>query len=127
MNAMSEHRHSIRQKSLLRGIVYFDNNPFAAECLVRDVSEAGARIQFAEPPAPTSDTLELQIPAKGQKHRCRIVWHLNCEMGLAFSDVIVAADDAPMAERVARLEAELQSLKQIVRTLQRERAASNAA
>ena len=124
---MSEHRHSVRQKSLLRGIVYFDNNPFAAECLVRDVSEAGARIQFAEPPALTTDTIELQIPAKAQKHRCRIVWHTHCEMGLAFADVVLAHDDAPMADRMTRLEAELQSLKQIVRTLQRERAASNAA
>jgi hypothetical protein len=118
----------VRQKSLLRGIVYFDNNPVAAECVVRDISETGARIHFSEPPASTPEALELQIPIKGQRHRCRVVWHSPLECGLAFVDVSVPGDShMPVAERMARLEAELHSLKQIVRALQRERANSTAA
>jgi hypothetical protein len=42
-NAMPRERNSIRQKNLLRGIVYFEMSPFASECTVCDLSGSGAR------------------------------------------------------------------------------------
>jgi hypothetical protein len=122
---MPDKRSSSRQKSLLRGIVYFDGNPNATACVVRDMSGTGARVTFNEPPIATGDHLELQIPNKALRYRARVVWRSKHEMGLAFVDA-AAADASPqaLAERIARLEAEIQALKDIVSALQPQRAVS---
>jgi len=124
---MANHRHSQRQKSLLRGIVYFDNNPCAIECLVRDVSDKGARAKFVDLPVTAAEWLDLQIPIKGQRHRCKIVWRSDDELGLAFTDATASESPDAMAERMARLEAEIDALKRIVRSLQSGGSAADAA
>ncbi|HEX5313526.1 MAG TPA: PilZ domain-containing protein [Gammaproteobacteria bacterium] len=125
---MTEQRQDTRHRSLLRGIVYFDGRPFAHECLVRDISEKGARIAFPDPPPAHADRLELQVPIKSLRHQCRVAWRGDAEVGVSFTDV-AATEMSPqaMAERMARLEAELESLKQIVRALRGEMKADHAA
>jgi len=124
--AMPRERNSTRHKSLLRGIVYFENSPFATECVVRDLSGNGARLEFAAAPVTAAERLELQIPAKGDKHRCRIIWRSETEIGIAFADAPTACEVESIAERMKRLEAEIASLKQIVRALQRQDRAASA-
>jgi hypothetical protein len=124
--AMPRERNSTRHKSLLRGIVYFENSPFATECVVRDLSGAGARLEFASSPVTAAERLELHMPAKGEKHRCRIVWRSDMEIGIAFADAPTACEVESIAERMKRLEAEIASLKQIVRALQRQDRAASA-
>jgi hypothetical protein len=123
---MPRERNSIRQRSLLRGVVYFEKNPFASECVVRDLSDNGARLEFSSPPLAAAERLELQIPVKGERHRCRIVWRSEMEIGIAFADAPTACEVESMAERMKRLEAEIASLKQIVRSLQRQDRAASA-
>lgn len=117
---MKEHRQNSRQKSLLRGLVYFSNSPCATECIVRDTSDTGARIKFTVPPAGVVDYLELQIPLKAQKSRCRVVWRTNDEMGLMYlaanSDFSTASS---VDERLHQLEKEIADLKNLLRRLQR--------
>lgn len=125
--AMADHRHSTRQKRLLRGIVYFDNNPCAVECLLRDLSKIGARAKFVDLPPTAADWLDLQIPIKGQRHRCKIVWRSEDELGLAFAEANAAESHDAIAERMARLEAEIEALKRTVRSLQMGGNAANAA
>jgi hypothetical protein len=123
---MPRERNSTRQKSLLRGLVYFEKSPFAAECIVRDLSGSGARLEFTAPPVSTAERLELQIPAKGERHRCRIIWRSELEAGIAFADAPTACEVGSIADRMKRLEAEIASLKQIVRSLQRQDRAASA-
>lgn len=123
---MPRQRTNIRQRSLLRGIVYFEKNPLAAECIVRDLSGSGARLAFADPPMTAAERLELHVPGKGERHRCQIVWRSETEFGVAFVDAPSAHELESMADRMHRLEAELASLKQTVRALQRVDRASSA-
>lgn len=129
---MNEKRGAPRQKSLLRGIVYFGGSPCAVECLVRDVSETGARLKFQLPPAPC-DALDLHIPIKGQKLHAHVRWQQNDEIGIAFTAMPSAAARPPvtpaattsyedLAERVQRLETELAVLQQLMRKLQQKTA-----
>ena len=125
--AMADHRHSLRQKSLLRGIVYFDNNPCAIECLVRDFSDTGARAKFVDLTPAAAEWLDLQIPIKGLRHRCKIVWRSEDEMGLAFVGTNGPEQHQEgIAERVARLEAEIDTLKRVVRAMQASARAASA-
>ena len=119
---MAERRQASRQRSFLRGLVYLGNSPSAVSCLVRDLSDTGARLTFATPIA-AIDTIELHIPVKGQTLRGKVKWREAEEIGISFvSDAGVEAPpagDDELAMRVARLEGEIAALKQMVKRLQR--------
>ena len=118
---VSENRQSVRQKSFLRCVVYFDNSPCAIDCMVRDISDTGARIKFSNPPARVADVLELQIPLKGQKHTCKIAWRRDDEIGVLFADMGASShrDNVSISERMTQLEAEIAALKQIIKRMQK--------
>jgi hypothetical protein len=119
---MTDKRHAPRQKSFLRGYVYFANSPSAFECLVRDISGTGARLKFIGSP-PTTDSLELNIPIKGETFRAKVCWRQADEIGIAFI-TNVAADtshsrDDELSVRVNQLEAEIAGLKLLIKRLQK--------
>ena len=119
---MAERRQASRQKSFLRGLVYLGNSPSAVNCLVRDMSETGARLTFSAPIA-AIDTLELHIPVKGQTLRGKVKWREADEIGIAFiSDAGAESPSASgdeLAVRVERLEGEIAALKQMIKRLQK--------
>ncbi|MBI3705099.1 MAG: PilZ domain-containing protein [Rhizobiales bacterium] len=119
---MAERRQVSRQKSFLRGLVYLGNSPSAVNCLVRDMSDSGARLTFSAPIA-ASEMLELHIPVKGQRLRGKVIWREGEEIGIAFVSETVAestpASEEALVMRVQRLEGEIASLKQLVKRLQK--------
>jgi hypothetical protein len=119
---MAERRQASRQKSFLRGLVYLGNSPSAVSCLVRDMSDTGARLTFSTPIAAT-EMLELHIPVKGQTLRGKVKWREADEIGIAFiSDAGIgtqSTSDDELVVRVERLEGEIAALKQIVKRLQK--------
>jgi hypothetical protein len=122
---MVEKRAKRRQKTLLHGFVYYDGSPCAVECVVREVSESGARLKFDMPPAPVA-AFELDIPLRGQKLRAEVKWQRGNEMGVVFAEAAAAAlvptPAAPATHeelglRVLRLESEIAALQRMVRRL----------
>jgi hypothetical protein len=116
-----ERRQATRQKSLLRGLVYFGNSPSAVNCVVRDFSDTGARLKF-DGPITAPDQIELRIPVKNQALPCRVQWREPDEIGVSFVTEVAAAQPAneeELSQRVERLEAEIATLKQMIRRLQR--------
>jgi len=120
---MTERRKSPRQKSLYRGVVSFADNNFTLDCTVRDISEAGARLKFNSSPPIISEYLDLAIPFRGQIFRGKVVWCNVNEIGIAFEtsvDVIPShSSDDELSYRVARLEAEVVALRQLIKRLQK--------
>ena len=88
---MAERRQAQRQKSFLRGCVYFNKRRGALDCLIRDLSEHGARIIFSDTVS-VPDVVDLYIPQKEQTVRARVQWRHGDEIGLAFPDAVRAAD-----------------------------------
>src|ERR1035441_8712070 len=117
---MDERRVAPRQKSFFRGFVYFENCPSAVDCLIRDISDVGARLKFSSPPMGT-DILTLTIPVKGQSFRAKVQWRSNDEIGIAFLDAASTAKSSScvMADRMDHLETEIAVLKQIIKRLKR--------
>jgi len=118
---MAERRRNQRQKSFLRGCVYFDKRARSLDCLIRDFSEHGARIIFSENVS-VPDQVELHIPQKQKTLRARVQWRHGDEIGLAFPDAVRAADgdDRELALRVAQLESEIVALRKLVKKLRAE-------
>jgi hypothetical protein len=122
---MSERRGSRRSKSFLRGFVYVSRKRGALACLVRDLSEKGARIIFSDQ-VTLPDMVELYIPQRDQTLRARVHWRKNDEIGLAFTESERVPDVQPsaadIAQRVALLEAELVSLRSLLKRMKAEQA-----
>lgn len=114
----TERRRIARQKSFLRGMIYFNNRRSVADCLIRDISPYGARLIFSDT-VTTPDLLDLYIPQKEQTLRSQVVWRVGHEVGVAFPQAIhpepAAAGD--LADRVAKLEAEVATLKRMLKKL----------
>src|SRR6185295_622195 len=79
-----ERRRTARQKSFLRGMIYFNNRRNAVDCLVRDISVYGARLIFSDA-VTTPDVLDLYIPQKEQTLRVQVIWRHGQEVGVAFA------------------------------------------
>jgi hypothetical protein len=121
---MGERRGSRRSKSFLRGFVYVSRKRGALACLVRDLSEKGARIVFSDT-VTLSDVVELYIPQRDQTLRARVEWRRNDEIGLGFTTTERSAEAPPSAtevvQRVAMLEAEIASLRVLLKRLKAEK------
>jgi hypothetical protein len=118
---MGERRRSSRQKSFLRGCIYFNNRHSAVDCLVRDLSTAGARLIFSAA-VNVPDAVDLYIPQKEETLLAHLQWRCGEEAGVSFSKAgqMGAAPSPPdqdLSNRVARLEREIASLRKIFKRL----------
>lgn len=124
---MSERRGSRRSKSFLRGFVYVSRKRGALACLIRDLSAKGARIVFSDT-VTLPEHVDLYIPQRDQTLRARVQWRRNDEIGLAFAEAAAEANAAPSAvdvvQRVAMLEAEIASLRVLLKRLKAEKVAA---
>jgi|GEM_PF-848403 len=108
---------AIRQKTFLKGIVYYDNRRASIECVIRDISDSGARLTF-EHPVIVPDNIELFIPHKQQTLRARVQRREPNEIGIAFeverSTEPRRAFDAELQQRVETLETEIAEIKRLI-------------
>jgi hypothetical protein len=115
----TERRRALRQKSFLRGMIYFNNRRNVIDCLIRDISAYGARLTFSDTVS-TPDVLDVYIPQKEQTLRAHVIWRNGAEVGVAFAIQPAAAEPGQsgnLTERVARLEAEVAALKRVLKRL----------
>jgi len=119
---MSERRNTKRQKSFLRGCIYFNNRRSAVDCLIRDISGTGCRVIFSST-VQIPDVVDLYIPQKEQTLRAVVQWRQGEEAGVAFGDAARApaapamTDAADLAERVHKLEGEIAALRKMLKRL----------
>ena len=83
----TERRRTARQKSFLRGMIYFNNRRNVVDCLIRDISPIGARVELNET-VPESDlflgSIRLFIPLKKHERDCEIAWRDDRLIGFKF-------------------------------------------
>jgi hypothetical protein len=115
-----EPKIAVRQRTFLKGTLYYDNRRASIECVIRDISDSGARLSF-DNPVTVPDNVELFIPHKQQTLRARVQRRGPNEIGIAF-EVERSADprrasDAELQQRVETLETEIAALKRLVSKL----------
>jgi hypothetical protein len=70
---MSERRQSARRRTYLGGRASYEKPVSSDECLVRDRSPGGARIEFSGS-TPIPDAFDLTIRDSGETRSVRVVW-----------------------------------------------------
>ena len=115
-----EPKVATRHRTFLKGTLYYDNRRASIDCVIRDMSDSGARLTF-DHPATVPDNVELFIPHKQQTLRARVQRRGPNEIGIAFeidrSLEPRRVSDAELQQRVETLEAEITALKRLVAKL----------
>ena len=110
---MADNRSVKRWASCLKGRIRAkDGRVF--DCLVRDFSASGARVQVSGAVA-LPGTFELFMPLKQSTFRARVRWRGEREIGLAFDNPDLATPGDPvqakLLQRLLQLEAENAELR----------------
>ncbi|WP_333825590.1 PilZ domain-containing protein [Pinisolibacter sp.] len=81
--ARTERRREKRMRSLLGGHVVMNNKYSTVDCLVRNITDRGARLHFGDTPYLPQE-FELRIDGRNDKRRVRKIWSRDGEMGVEF-------------------------------------------
>jgi hypothetical protein len=92
---MQEKRELARNRTFLGGVVAFHHRKSTMDCLVRNLSAAGAKICFTNT-ATVPDEFDLTIKQKDYALRARIVWRRADEAGVVFLNEYVAGTPIPL-------------------------------
>src|SRR5580658_8974450 len=68
--AMIERRSIVRHKTFIKGRIYFNNRLSSMDCIVRDVTDNGSRLEFSESVA-LPEMFELYMPNKDEYSQAR--------------------------------------------------------
>jgi PilZ domain len=115
-------RSSARNRSFIRGRIQFNNGQASFDCLVRDLSQTGARLAVTGS-APLPDVFELLLPSRDARFRAQVRWRHADDIGVAFLNADAPLGAAPHADpmsRLAELEAENAKLRKLVDQLRAE-------
>lgn len=107
---MQERRKAQRGRTYLGGVVAFNNRCSTLDCLVRNMSQDGAKIEFAGP-ATIPDEFDITIHQKGHSRRARVTWRRETEAGITFllseAGSVVSIETA---RQIRKLEADRETL-----------------
>jgi hypothetical protein len=88
-----ERRREPRRRVLLTGKIVSADYSFTADCVIRDLSEGGARVVVA-PDAVCGEPF-LIVVRSAMAHRSSGVWHGDGQAGLKFLDATNVSVDVP--------------------------------
>ncbi len=113
---MQERRKEGRSSSYLGGQITTDRRLISIDCLVRNTSGAGARLEVPHA-ALLPETFELHIPKKNAAYRVRTCWRTVDAVGVEVLPLEAAEAPIPLtlARRLKILEAENAALRQQMR------------
>ena len=117
-----ERRQELRKRSFLKGRIHFNKGASSMDCLVRDFSDAGARLELSETRT-LPESFDLYIPQKETTLRATLRWLREGDVSVAF-DTQKPASSEPAADpslavllrRIAELEAENAALRSVIAT-----------
>lgn len=129
----SEMRRDVRKRTFLKGVIEFNGGASSMDCLIRDLSESGARLELSET-SMLPEMFDLRIQNKDAKFRATLRWRRDGYVGVTFDDLNrrpVAETAAPAGDasvsallrRVAELETENAALRSLLAKLSQSAAA----
>jgi hypothetical protein len=109
---MQERREYQRGRTYLGGRLAFNNQYGTVDCLVRNMSQNGAKLVF-EGAVLLPGEFEFTLPQKGESRRARVIWRQQDEAGITFLQAECGESVVPlgMARRIRRLEADRAALQ----------------
>jgi Uncharacterised protein conserved in bacteria (DUF2336)/PilZ domain len=108
-----EGRRAVRQRTFLRGCLFFNSGRSSVECMIRDLTAKGAKLLISAV-VNLPEKVELYIPQKEKKLRAHIVWRTTEEVGISFAGTEASANHSvsvSLNERITHLEEKVGALR----------------
>lgn len=118
---MQDRRESVRDKVMYGGVAEIGERGTTRECIVRNISDRGATIEFShELPLP-KEQISLRIARKGRSFLAKVIWWRDNFVGVAFRGESPAAPVSDIEERLRRSEIKKRQLQRRIDELLGER------
>jgi hypothetical protein len=115
---MLERRQSARDKVIYGGVAEMGEHGGSRDCVVRNISENGARLEFCESVRLPKEPLRLTIARKGRSFLARIIWWRDNFVGVAFSpESPYELPGSDLARRLRRSEKKKRELQRRIKEL----------
>ncbi|HEX9472380.1 MAG TPA: PilZ domain-containing protein [Bradyrhizobium sp.] len=112
---MFDRRQSSRDKVIYGGVAEIGEGGATRECVVRNISEKGANLEFDNVIKLPKEKMSLTIARKGRSFLARIVWWRDNFVGVAFSSE--TPSELPVSDLAERLRKSEQKKRQLQRRI----------
>jgi hypothetical protein len=118
---MRDRRESVRDKVIYGGIAEIDERGATRECIVRNISDKGASVEFSNVVNLPREQMSLRVARKGRSFLAKIVWWRDNFVGLAFSAEAPPEPVSDLEERLRKSEIKKRQLQRRIKELLGER------
>ena len=115
---MLDRRQSVRDKVIFGGVASINERGSTMDCVVRNISEGGACVQFDET-AKLPNEMRLTVARKGRSFFARMIWRQADRVGLAFRTMTASGVPAStdLDERLRQSEQKKRQLQRRINEL----------
>jgi hypothetical protein len=118
---MQDRRESVRDKVMYGGVAEIGDRGTTRECIVRNISDSGANIEFSHDYPLPKEQLSLRIARKGRSFLAKVIWWRDNFVGVAFRAESPAEPVSDLGERLRKSEIKKRQLQQKIDQLLNER------
>jgi hypothetical protein len=110
---MLDRRQSARDKVIYGGVAEIGERGATRDCVVRNISENGAHVEFSNVVNLPTRQMSLTIAKKGRSFLARIIWWRDNFVGVAFN----SQTELPVSDLAERLRKSEKKKKQLQRRI----------
>jgi hypothetical protein len=114
---MLDRRQSARDKVIYGGVAEIGEGGGSRDCVVRNISEKGAQVEFSNVIKLPKEQMSLTIARKGRSFLAKIIWWRDNFVGVAFSSDTPSAPVSDLAERLRKSEQKKRQLQRRIKEL----------
>ena len=115
---MLDRREGARDKVYYAGIAEIGEGGATRNCIVRNISEKGAHLEFGNVIKLPKEKISLTIARKGRSFLARVIWWRDKFVGVAFSsDTSFELPTSDLAERLRKSERKKRQLQRRIKQL----------
>ena len=118
---MRDRRESVRDKVMYGGVAEIGERGTTRECIVRNISDKGATIEFSHDFQLPKEQLSLRIARKGRSFLAKVIWWRDNFVGVAFRAESPAEPVSDLEERLRKSEIKKRQLQRKIDELLNER------
>jgi hypothetical protein len=112
---MLDRRQNARDKVMFGGVAEIGEHRAIRDCVVRNISESGARIEFSNDVNLPKQPMRLTIARKGRSFLAKVIWWRDNFVGVAFGEE--SRSELPVSDLAERLRRSEQKKLQLQRRI----------
>jgi hypothetical protein len=114
---MLDRRQSVRDKVMYGGVAEIGERGTTRDCIVRNISDRGATIEFSNVVQLPKEQISLRIARKGRSFLAKVVWWRDNFVGVAFRAESPAEPVSDLEERLRQSEIKKRQLQRRIQEL----------